>query len=157
MIPICSSVSVADILADSLAAVFDALSTERYGRPVSLRRVALAGSSPDTVHVRLGRPDLCSLEATLTIRHVGGNVYDVEGRVEGRPPQSFAYCLPAPAPRLVPEAPRLARDVAAVLLDALERRVGRDFLRQTVCPGADSLRPVAPSPPAAARDGRLTA
>lgn len=132
MIPARSSVQLADVLTDSLASVFEALSTERYGGPLPLDRTVAPDSSPPTVHVRLGRPDVCSLEATLTIRHVGGNVYDVEGRVEDRPPQSFAYCLPEPAPRLVPEAPRLVRDVAAFLLDALERRVGRDLLRRAV-------------------------
>lgn len=130
MIPARSSVQLADVLTDSLASVFEALSTERYGGPLPLDRTVAPDSSPPTVHVRFGRPDLCSLEATLTIRHVGGNVYDVEGRVEDRPPQSFAYCLPEPAPRLVPEAPRLVRDVAAFLLDALERRVGHDLLRR---------------------------
>jgi hypothetical protein len=157
MIPARSSVPVAEVLTNSLAAVVEALSTERYGEAVGLRRVAPAGSSPATVHVRLGQPDVSLLEAALTIRHVGGNIYDVEGRVEGRPPQSFAYCLPEPTPRRGLEAPRLARDVAAFLLDALECRVGRDFLRQMMCHGAAPLRSVAPGPPAAARDGRRTA
>jgi hypothetical protein len=138
------SPQIADALARSLAPVFVSLCTERYGGSVSLRRVE-RDASPSAVHFRLDHPRLPVLEASFTIHHVGGNVYDVEGRVEGGPVRSFCYCLPDPAPLLVPEAPRLARDVAAFLLDALERRLGSDLLRRAVQSDERTASPVPPS------------
>jgi hypothetical protein len=139
------SIQTADVLVDRLPPALDAMSTRRYGGPISLRRVAAGDAFPASVRFRLGRPGGRSLEAAFTIRHVGGNVYDIQGRVDDRPPRSFCYCLPEPAPLLVPEAPRLAGEVAAFLLDALERRVGRDHLRRTVRRGAAVERPSASS------------
>jgi hypothetical protein len=100
------------------------------------------------MHVRLDRPDHRFLEAAFVIRHVGGNMYEVQGEVEGLPPRSFSYCLPEPAPLLAPAAPTLSREMAAFLLDALERRVGHDLLRRTAGRGVAARPPPTSSPPA---------
>lgn len=141
------SVRIAEVLAQSLPGALDTLSTQRYGGP-------LPGQLPDAsppVGYRLTPPDLPPLEATFTIRHVGGNVYDVEARVDGRAVQSFCYCLPEPAPLLVPSSPRLARDVAAFLLDELERQLGRDLLRRALdpAPAGRAASPASPTAPSA--------
>jgi hypothetical protein len=122
------SVRIADALIKGLPATLDTLSTERYGGPLPVR---LLPDAPDT-QVRLALPDLPPLEAVFTSRHAGGNVYDVEARIDGRPVRSFGYCLPDPAPLLMPLPVRLAREVAGFLLDELERRVGRDLIRQQI-------------------------
>jgi len=146
------SVRIADALAGSLPEVLDTLSAERYGGPLPFRPVI---SSPP-VRCRLAPPeDLPPLESTFTIRHGGGNVYEVEGRIDGRPARSFRYCLPDPAPLLVPAAPRLTREVATFMLDELERRLGRNLLRQALvstAPGSAPPTTQAP-PPREPRDG----
>lgn len=125
------AIQIADVLTANLKAVLDNLCDQRYGGPISLERVP-APTTPSTVTFRLDREDLPPLMAHFTIGHVGGNVYDVEGRVENGPSQSFTYCLPDPDPDSLPQAPHLARKVAAFLLDALERRIGSDLLRHEV-------------------------
>jgi hypothetical protein len=82
-----------------------------------------------TVRLHLHRTDLPRLRVDFSIRHVGGNMYDVLGLVDGGPSQTFTYCLPEEIGPALPRAPRLADQVAAFLLDALERRVGSDLLR----------------------------
>jgi hypothetical protein len=145
MLPARPSAQIADVLADSLVPAFEALCTDRYGGPLPLHRTVPPGSSPTTLHVRLSPPDHRPLEAAFVIRHLGGNMYDVQGRVEGQPVRSFSYCLPEPAPLLAPAAPQLARDMAVFLLDALERRLGRDLLRRTARRDAAARRP-SPTP-----------
>lgn len=148
------SVQIADVLADNLPSVFETLCRERYGGLLSLRRMEDADAAlPATVRFRLewsGRP---SLEASFRIRHLGGNMYDVQGQIAGLPPRSFDYCLPEPTPVLPLRAPRLARDVATFLLDGLERRIGNEILRRTTRGTAPrAARPSSPSmrtPPSA--------
>lgn len=151
MLPARPSVQIADVLADSLADAVEALSAERYGGPSPLRRVVAAPSSPPTMHVQFDRPDHRSLEAAFVIRHVGGNMYEVRGEIEDLPTRSFSYCLPDPAPLLVPAAPTLSREMAVFLLDALERQVGRDLLRGTGRRGA-AAGPPPPVPRGRPRD-----
>lgn len=136
---------IADVLATNLEVVFDGLCVHRYGAPLSLERVDADPAA--TTGFRLHRADLPELRVHFAIRHVGGNVYDVRGTVEDGPSRAFTYSLPEPVSHVVPRAPRLAREVAAFLLDALERRVGSDRLRDEVRSGPAS----APSGPSASR------
>lgn len=69
------------------------------------------------------------MEAEFTVRHLGGNVYEIQGIIENGPSQVFSYCLSEITPLLVPKAPRLAQEAATFVLDALERRLGSDLLR----------------------------
>jgi hypothetical protein len=130
---------IADVLATNLEIVFEGLCEHRYGGPISLERVAPHST---TARFRLYRAGLPELRADFEIRHVGGNVYDVRGTIDDGPSQTFTYSLPEPPPDR-PRAPRLAHDVAAFLLDALERRVGNDLLRSQTR-GRDRRQP---SPP----------
>jgi hypothetical protein len=123
---------IADVLATNLETVFDGLCEHRYGGPLSLERVDPPDDAPATAHFRLHRADLPDLSVDFEIRHVGGNVYDVLGIIDNGPSRTFTYSLPDPAPPVVPRAPRLAREVASFLLDALERRVGSNLLRSEV-------------------------
>lgn len=120
---------IADVLITSLAVVFDSLCTERYGRPISLTHVVDEERLPCTVRFRLHREAFPPLLVDFTIRPVGGTVYDVQGTVENGCTRTFTYCLPEASPPARPQAPSLARAVATFLLDALERRLGADFLR----------------------------
>jgi hypothetical protein len=124
---------VADILARSLTSVFDNLCTQRYGGSLSFRQFPQA-DAPSTVRFELDRADLPPLGATFTIRHIGGNMYDLVGMIDDGPCQSFSYCLPDPTPTPLPHAPHLAQAVATFLLDALERRLGGDLLRRGLPP-----------------------
>lgn len=123
---------IADVLATNLEIVFDGLCVHRYGGPISLERIEPPDSSFPTARFRLHRADLPELRVDFEIRHVGGNVYDVKGLIDDGPSRTFTYCLPEPVPQAIPRAPRLAREVSAFLLDALERRLGTDLLRNEV-------------------------
>lgn len=130
-----SSSQVAEILSHSLASVFANLCTQRYGGPLSFRRLAAPAEAPSTAHFVLERSGTALVEATFTIRHIGGNMYDLVGMVDGGPTQSFSYCLPDSALHGPPQqAPHLAQAVTLFLLDALERRLGSDLLRQSLLP-----------------------
>jgi hypothetical protein len=128
MRPPASPDQIADLLATSLASVFEALCTQRYGGPISLTRVAPPDSSA-IAGFRLERAGVPAVEASVFIRHVGGNMYDVTGTIAEGPNASFSYCLPDAVPPRTAGAPRLAHDIAAFLLDALERRLGSAVLR----------------------------
>lgn len=129
MTPTAPPRQIADILATSLAVVFDTLCTERYGRPISLTRVVDEERLPSTVRFRLHREGFSPLLVDFTIRPVGGTVYDVQGTVENGCRRTFTYSLPEASPLAEPRAPSLAREVTTFLLDALERRLGADFMR----------------------------
>ena len=123
---------IADVLAANLERVFDGLCEHRYGSPISLERVDVSDEPTPTARFHLHRTDLPRLRVDFEIRHVGGNVYDMQGLVDGGPSRTFTYCLPESAPPVVPRAPRLTDEVAAFLLDTLERRIGSDLLRNEV-------------------------
>jgi hypothetical protein len=125
---------IADILHDSLRAVFARLCTQRYGAPISLRRVKASAPPSSTARFQIDRAGHLTLEAEFIVRHLGGNMYEIAGTIEEGPSRAFTYCLPDPMPLLAPKAPRLAQDVAAFLLDALERRLGSDLLRTELRP-----------------------
>jgi hypothetical protein len=126
---------IADILAANLETVFANLCAQRYGGPISLVRVDDATPSASTVTFRLDRHDLPSLRSHFSVRHVGGNVYDVWGKIENGPGRSFTYCLPNDSSvATVPRAPHFAENVASFLLDAMERRLGSDLLRGNLRP-----------------------
>lgn len=127
---------IVDVLAASLEAVFDALCTQRYGGPISLERVTLPDDAPSTTtaRFRLHRVDLPELGIDFEVRHVGGNMYDVQSTIVNGPSQAFTYSLPDAEPRPALRAPRLASEVAAFLLDALERQVGSNLLRTEIGP-----------------------
>jgi hypothetical protein len=129
MTPSLSPQQIADVLANNLSLVFDRLCEHRYGGPLSLRRIALPDDASATARFRLHRTGLPDLRVDFEIQHVGGNVYDVQGRIEDGPSRTFTYSLPATAPVHTARAPHLAHNVAAFLLDALERRVGSTLLQ----------------------------
>jgi len=131
---------VADILSESLAVVFENLCAQRYGGPLSIRRPTTPEDNPATVHFVLERSDVSSVEATFTIRHVGGNMYDLMGVIDGGPIQLFSYCLPDATVPPLPPAPHLSQKVATFLLDALERRLGSDLLRQRLRHGSSQQK-----------------
>jgi hypothetical protein len=128
MRPPASPDQIADLLAASLASVFEALCTQRYGGPISLTRIAPPAPSA-IAGFRLERAAVPPVEASVCIRHVGGNVYDVTSTIADGPHASFSYCLPDAVPPRSAGAPRLAHDIATFLLDALERRLGSAVLR----------------------------
>jgi len=141
--PDASTGQIVDVLTVNLASVFANLCTQRYGGPISLERVEETTAS--TVTFRLDREDLPPIWAHFVVRHVGGNVYDVRGTIENGPSQSFTYSLPESSPPHIPQAPTLAREVAAFLLDAMESRLGTDLLRGNIRPSKTPDR--SPPPP----------
>ena len=146
---------IADVLVTSLANVLDNLCLERYDRDVvSLHRIEDPDLPPSTVGLRLDRPGLPSLESQFTVRHLGGNVYELIGEIEDGRSRSFMYCLPDPAPLLVPSAPKLASDVARFLLDEMECRLGRGLLRGEITSRPDTASFPVSTPPSAKATSR---
>lgn len=131
-----SSHQIADLLANTLETVFDGLSTQRYGKSISLWR-AKRTSPSSPVTFQLERPERSPIEAHVTIQHIGGNVYDLTCTVDGGPTRSFTYSLPDLPAHEPAKVPGLSREVALFLLDALEQRLGSDLLRGKTH-GADS-------------------
>lgn len=128
--PLISPDRIADVLGASLESIFADLCVTRYGGPVQLRRVAPTTSLAPTIGFVLERPGLLRLRADFTVRHVGGNVYDVQGTLDDGTTRSFTYSLPDTLPPRRPLAPYLAHDIATFLLDATERHLGRRLLRE---------------------------
>ena len=125
------SSQIATILASNLRTVFPELCVQRYGIPLPFDCVPASDGSSWTVQVQIGAPEAPRLTAQFSIRHVGGNMYDVQIAVAEGPTTSFCYCMSEEGPSLVPKTPHLAWEGAAFLLDALERRVGRALLSET--------------------------
>jgi len=122
---------LANVLAANFEAVFEGLCVHRYGSPLSLERVDPA-PTPTTARFCLHSTDLPGLHVDFEVRHVGGNMYDVQGTIVNGPSRAFTYSLPDSGSRFLPRAPRLAGEVAAFLLDALERQVGSDRLKNQI-------------------------
>jgi hypothetical protein len=139
------SLLIVKVLATNLPPALARQSAQRYGRELPLQRIEAGGSSPE-IGFRLTRRGFPSLDARFTVRPLGGNVYEVQGAIEDGPTQSFSYCLPEPAPLLVPFAPKLAPKIATFLLDARERQLGRHLLRMSPDPqNAPNTQPAGPS------------
>lgn len=129
------SPQILDAFAAQLTSALRRLSTQRYEGPVSLTRLASSTASPTTLHFHLGTLDSAPVTIDMTTTHVGGNVCDMEVTFDGGPRLKRPYCLPDPAPVLIPNVPsKLPRTIAAFLLDTLEQRLGhrllRDFLQR---------------------------
>jgi hypothetical protein len=128
--PLVSPDRIADVLAAGLASIFDDLCVARYGGVVRLRRIDSSSSASSAVSFVLERPGLLRLRAEFSVRHIGGNVYDIQGALDDGTTRSFTYSLPDVPPLRHPLAPYLAHDVATFLLDAAERHLGRRLLRE---------------------------
>lgn len=124
--------SVAPGVIRGLAPAVAALSKARYGAPLHLRLVEdlTLSTAPATVRLNLAIVSFERMRATLTVRHVGGNVYDMQCIVADDPTtaRAFTYCLPDDAASPIP--PDLVHKVAPYLLDTIERLMGRALLRQ---------------------------
>lgn len=153
MMPPVSTLRVADVLTVNLRTVFDNLCSHRYGGPVSLERTEVSDPDPATARFRLHRAGLPDLRVAFAIRHVGGNVYDLQGTIKGGPSRTFTYSLPESNADHVPQAPFLAHKVASFLLDALERRVGNDLLRTEMRGRRQPSEPERPVPRAPSPSG----
>ena len=137
-----TSSHIAGILANTLATALPELCVQRYGTALPCGCVPVPDGPSWSVRVQIGDAEAPPLTATFSIRHVGGNMYDVCADVEDGPSTSFCYCLSETEPLLVPKAPHLAWQGAAFLLDTLERRVGRRLLSETAQgPRSSSPRP----------------
>jgi hypothetical protein len=146
------SSQIAGILANTLRSVLPELCVQRYGLPLPFDCDPVPDGSSRSVRVQIGDAETPRLTAQFSIRHVGGNMYDVRAAVEDGPTTSFCYCLSETEPILVPKVPHLAWQGAAFLLDALERRVGRLLLSETAQGQRPSLHRT--SPPSAAQPVR---
>ena len=148
-IPPAPPAAIATILIDSLAPQFEALCRDRYDGLLDLRPIDKSEElATATVRLVMERPPHLQMSSTLVVRHVGGNVYDVQGLVDDNPETvvSFTHCLSEDARPATTS--HLARDLASYLLDTTERLLGRQFLQ-------DHLRAPtseAPTPPPPARD-----
>jgi len=123
-------VQIVEGLADNLRAVLSRLCTQRYGGPISLRcTIEGADSSYPGVRLQIEQAGCPVLDAAFAVRHFGGNMYDIQGTIEGGPSQVFSYCLSESSSLPGSHAPRLTQEMATFLLDALERQQGSEFLR----------------------------
>lgn len=132
------SLRIVEVLATSLPPALAERSARRYGGELPLHGTEMSEPSSAAIHFCLAPPELPSLDVRFTVRPLGGNVYEVQATIKEGPSQTFSYCLPEPAPLLVPNAPRFIHDAGTFLLDAIERHLGRILLRTKLRPKADA-------------------
>lgn len=116
---------IADVLTNSLKKGFQEVCPERYGAPLSLRRV---DDSSDSQTVSFALEGRIELHIHVTVTHVGGNVYDIETKVEDGDVQCFTYSEPDASGSSLSIAPYLGRKIAKHLLDEVERHLGKKIL-----------------------------
>ncbi|MFP4229107.1 MAG: hypothetical protein ACLFTE_09800 [Salinivenus sp.] len=132
--------SIATVLVESLTPQFESLCQERYGGLLDLRPVDETEElTTATVQFVMERPPHLQMHGALVVRHVGGNVYDVQGIVDDNPETvvSFTHCLSEDARPTVTS--QLVQNLASHLLNTTERLMGRQLLR-------DYLRPAPEAP-----------
>ncbi|PQJ34657.1 hypothetical protein BSZ35_08640 [Salinibacter sp. 10B] len=122
---------ITDVLTKSLKQAFNEVCPERYGAPLSLRRIEDADTS-NCVSFRLEGTDAISLQIHVTISHVGGNVYDIGMQVEEGPVRRFTYSEPDTSGSSLSIAPYLGKKIAERILDEVEQRLGKQVLRTQV-------------------------
>ncbi len=123
--------AIAAVVIERLVPRFEALCEERYGGLLDLRPVDRTRDlTTATVHFVMERPPSLEMKGTLVVRHVGGNVYDIQSIVDDNPQTvvSLTHCLSEEDRPTVTS--HLARKLATHLLDSTERLVGRQFLQE---------------------------
>jgi hypothetical protein len=119
---------ITDVLTKSLKQAFNEVCPQRYGAPLTLRRI----DEPDAaqrVSFELDGADTITLQIHVTIRHVGGNVYDIGTQVEDGPERCFTYSEPDASGSSLSIAPYLGKKIAKHILDEVEQRLGKRILR----------------------------
>jgi len=130
----------------SVTAFFDGESDPRF--PVRCTGVEIVEAeerrrSRCTVDLRTDAG--ATFRATFRIDHVGGNVYDVVGRLEDGDPRTFTCCLPDRAE--IPAAPRLSQAIGRFLVEEAGRLVGRSPGTKEPLPPSERRAEESPSPP----------
>ncbi len=120
---------VSDVIYRSLETALTLQCRRRHGVDTTLERIEQA-SSDQSMRLRLGCQDQFRMKAQITVRHDGGNVYDIRCRVEEGPSCRHTYSLPRRAGTTLSRAPYLGRKLGEFLLDALERQIGQHYLRE---------------------------
>lgn len=129
--PISRSVPVSRILdaaCRSVETALAALCRQRHDATVTVSRRD-RDSLDQRVQLRLGCNDHITMDAQIRVRHVGGNVYDVQCSVEGGPSRQLTYSRPGSGDPSPSRTPELGRKLGTFLLNELERQIGRRRLR----------------------------
>ena len=119
-----------DRIAEVVYHSFEAALIEQCADRHSLNITVHCAPEEHPMHVQLRCHDLIEMSLRLAVRHVGGNVYDVVCSLENGPSETFVYCLPNEGEPPLPPVPRLGRELATFVLDAMEQSVGRQGLRK---------------------------
>lgn len=82
------------------------------------------------MEVRVQCEDRFEVRLRVTVEHVGGNVYDVFCTIEEGASCQLTYSRPEGAGASLPLCPRLGQKFSAFVLEALEQRLGRWYLRR---------------------------
>lgn len=127
---------ITTVLSKSLEQAFDEVCPERYGAPLTLRRIEDA-SETQTVAFGIEGPADKALTIRVTVTHVGGNVYDVDAQVEDGPVHRFTYSEPVASGSSLSIAPYLGKKIARSVLDEVEQQLGKQLLRERVAAEAD--------------------
>lgn len=122
---------ITEVLSQSLEQAFDEVCPQRYGAPLTLRRIDDPSDSR-TVTFGIKGPTDTALEIHVTVAHVGGNVYDVAAQVEEGAARRFTYSEPAASGSSLSIAPYLGKKIATYVLDEVEQQLGKKLLRNEV-------------------------
>lgn len=116
---------IADVLTNSLKKSFQEVCPDRYGAPLTLRRVDDASTS-HTVSFTIDGP--VDFHIHVTVSHVGGNVYDIATQVEDGDVHCFTYSEPHASGSSLSIAPYLGKKIATHILDEVEKHLGKQIL-----------------------------
>lgn len=125
--------SVLTVVYRSLETALTRQFARRYDAGLLLR---LVDRSEDgrKMDLRVNCRGLIDMSVDFVVTHVGGNVYDVLCTVENEASRRFSYSLPRRTETALSNAPYLGREIAAFLLDQLEKRLGRLLLQRPTGP-----------------------
>lgn len=111
----------------------------RYETKLTVRHgtfASVAGS--EEVTFKIGQADEILLSASIAVRFVGGNVYDLIVTPENGRTWQRTYTLSTSQPMSPTRTPCLGDEAAQFILDTLEQRIGRQLLTSGAPPGLRS-------------------
>lgn len=109
--------------------------SSRYETKLAVRHGRFA-SVPDSEKVTfdIGQAGGILLSASISVRFVGGNVYDLTVTPEKGQRWQRTYTLSTSQPRSPTRTPGLGKEAAQFLLDTLEQRIGHHLLTSDAPP-----------------------
>lgn len=123
-----------DVLYQSLSKTLAKQCARRYDVTVTIPRQAAQSEDDSELRVEVQCAGLIQMPVRLTVRHAGGNIYDVRCTVEEGSSHRFSHSLPAETKSSLSYDPYLGQEIATFLREEMEKRLGRLLLQSPAAP-----------------------